>query len=136
MALSDTTIKAAKPKDKEYKLTDEKGMYVLIKPNGSKYFRIDYRFAGQRKTLALGVYPETTLKEAREKRDTARKQISDGIDPSISKKIKKAGSIENTFKAVAEDFLITKKREWSDSHHTHIKQIFVRDVYPWSGNRP
>ena len=136
MALSDTTIKAAKPKDKEYKLTDEKGMYVLIKPNGSKYFRIDYRFAGQRKTLALGVYPETTLKEAREKRDTARKQISDGIDPSISKKIKKAGSIENTFKAVAEDFLITKKREWSDSHHTHIKQIFVRDVYPWIGNRP
>ena len=136
MAISDTTIKAAKPKpDKDYKLSDEKGLHILIKTNGSKYFRLKYRFAGKEKTLALGVYPEITLKQAREKRDHARKQIADGIDPAISRKIEKAGSSENTFKAVAEDFLITKQSQWSASHHRHIKECFERDVYPWIGNR-
>ena len=136
MAISDTTIKAAKPKpDKDYKLSDEKGLHILIKTNGSKYFRLKYRFAGKENTLALGVYPETTLKQAREKRDHARKQIADGIDPAITRKIEKAGSSENTFKAVAEDFLITKQSQWSASHHRHIKECFERDVYPWIGNR-
>ncbi|MGZ5016682.1 MAG: tyrosine-type recombinase/integrase [Methylobacter sp.] len=82
MPLSDPTCKNAKPNDKPYKLADEKGMFLLINPNGSKYFRLKYRFAGKEKVLALGVYPETSLKEARDKRDTARKQIADGIDPS------------------------------------------------------
>jgi integrase len=82
MPLSDPACKNAKPKDKPYKLADEKGMFLLINPNGSKYFRLKYRFAGKEKVLALGVYPETSLKEARDKRDTARKQIADGIDPS------------------------------------------------------
>ncbi|MCX7084822.1 MAG: integrase arm-type DNA-binding domain-containing protein [Methylococcales bacterium] len=137
MAISDTTIKAAKPlPDKDYKLSDEKGLHILIKTNGSKYFRLKYRFAGKEKTLALGVYPETTLKQAREKRDHARKQIADGIDPAISRKIEKAGSSENTFKAVAEDFLITKQSQWSVTHHRHIKECYERDVYPWIGNRP
>ena len=87
MTISDTAIKAAKPRtDKPYKLPDEKGMYIYVHTNGSKYFRLDYRFDGKRKTLALGVYPETTLKEAREKRDEARKQITDGIDPNENKK--------------------------------------------------
>jgi len=76
MPLSDTAIKNAKPRlDKPFKLTDEKGMYLLIHTNGSKYFRLDYRFCGKRKTLALGTYPETTLKEAREKRDTVKKKL-------------------------------------------------------------
>jgi integrase len=82
MPLSDPACKNAKPKEKPYKLADEKGMFLLINPNSSKYFRLKYRFAGKEKVLALGVYPETSLKEAREKRDTARKQIADGIDPS------------------------------------------------------
>jgi hypothetical protein len=137
MPLTDTTIKNAKPlPDKAYKLTDEKGMHLLIKPNGAKYFRLKYRFGGMEKVLALGVYPETSLKQARDKRDAAKKQLADGIDPSITRKIEKAGGIENTFKAVAEDFLITKRNQWSDSHHRHIKECFDRDVYPWIGNRP
>ena len=87
MSLSDTAIKAAKPNaDKAYKLPDEKGMYLLINPNGSKYFRLDYRFNDKRKTLALGVYPETSLKQAREKREAARKLLADGIDPNENKK--------------------------------------------------
>lgn len=137
MPLSDTAIKNAKPNtDKPFKIADEKGMYLLVHPNGSKYFRLDYRFNGQRKTLALGIYPETSLKEAREKRDVAKSQISNGIDPSITRKIERAGVIENTFKAIAEDFLMTKQHEWSASHHRHIKECFERDVYPWMGNTP
>ncbi|MDD5273594.1 MAG: Arm DNA-binding domain-containing protein [Methylovulum sp.] len=80
MPLSDTAIKNAKPSpDKPYKLPDEKGMYLLVHTNGGKYFRLDYRFSGKRKTLALGTYPETTLKAARDKRDTAKKQIAGGV---------------------------------------------------------
>jgi integrase len=137
MPLSDTAIKNTKPTDKPYKMQDEKGMYLLVHPNGGKYFRYDYRFNGKRLTLSLGTYPTISLKEAREKRDTAIKQISDGINPSITRKIEKAGSTENTFKAVAEDFLMTKlKGDWSESHHKHVKECFERDVYPWLGNRP
>ena len=107
MPLSDTACKNAKPKEKPYKLADEKGMFLLVNPNGAKYFRLKYRFGGTEKTLALGVYPETSLKSARDKRDSARTQLANNIDPSITRKIEKAGSIENTFKAVAEDFLMT-----------------------------
>jgi hypothetical protein len=102
MPLSDTTCKNVKPKEKPYKLADEKGMYLLVNPNGSKYFRFKYRFGGTEKTLALGVYPETSLKSAREKLDTARKQIADGIDPSENKKaikLSKAESAANSFEA-------------------------------------
>ncbi|MDL2260507.1 Arm DNA-binding domain-containing protein [Deltaproteobacteria bacterium OttesenSCG-928-K17] len=87
MPLTDTAIKNSKPKDADYKLADEKGLYVLVKKAG-KYFRFDYRFAGKRKTLALGIYPETTLKEARDKRDEARKLISNSLDPSMIRKAK------------------------------------------------
>ena len=110
MPLSDTVIKALKSKpDKAYKVADEKGMYVYIHTNGSKYFRLDYRFDGKRKTLAIGVYPEVTLKQAREKRDAARKQIAEGIDPSMLKKDIVANlNVErlNTFEVIA--------REWGE----------------------
>ena len=136
MPLSDAAVKNAKPTDKPYKMQDEKGMYLLVHPNGGKYFRYNYRFNNKRLTLSFGVYPATSLKEARDKRDTAIKQIAGGINPSITRKIEKSGSIENTFKAIAEDFLITKQQEWSASHHKHIKECFERDVYPWIGDRP
>ena len=76
MPLSDTAIKNAKATDKPYKIPDEKNMYLLVQPNGSKYFRLKYRFAGKEKMLALGgIYPDTSLKQAREKRDEARTQF-------------------------------------------------------------
>lgn len=123
MPLSDTACKNAKPKEKPYKLADEKGMFLLINPSGSKYFRFKYRFGGTEKSLALGVYPETSLKSAREKLDAARKKLADNIAPSITRKIEKIGSIENTFKAVAEDFLMTKLKGDEDTFnytYTHI----------------
>jgi hypothetical protein len=82
MPLTAMNTKEAKPKAKDYKLSDEKGLFLLVKKNGSKYWRLKYRFAGKEKTLALGVYPEVTLKEARNKRDTARKLLDSGSDPS------------------------------------------------------
>lgn len=136
MPLSDTAIKNTKPTVKPYKMPDEKGMYLLVNPNGGKYFRLDYRFAGKRKTLALGVYPDTSLKQARDKRDTAKKQIADGIDPGLTRKIEKAGSRENTLAAVAKEFMESNRKRWSASHLAHVEQCFERDVFPWIGSRP
>lgn len=106
MPLTDPAIRNAKPKAKPYKLADEKGMYLLVNKSG-RYFRFDYRFAGKQKTLALGVYPEVSLKNAREELADARRMIREGIDPSHHKKLIKSLQKEmgvNTFEAVA--------REW------------------------
>ena len=129
MSLSDTAIKNAKTTDKPYKMQDEKGLYLLVNPNSGKYFRYNYRFNGKRKTLAIGVYPDTSLKQAREKLDTARKQIAEGIDPSENKKaVKEAkAAAANSFELVA--------REWGSKKSIHgQKRITVlngclREIY-------
>ena len=131
MALTNAACKNAKPKaDKACKLFDEKGLYLLISKNGGKWWRFDYRFGGKRKTLSMGTYPEISLKSAREKRAWAREQIAKNIDPGTMRKIEKAGSRENTFQAVAEEFLHANAVRWSKSHHRHVKECFERDVYP------
>ncbi len=102
MPLSDPAIKKAKPADKPYKLSDEKGLYLLVNPAG-KYWRMDYRYGGKRKTLALGVYPDVGLARAREKRDEARRRLADGVDPGEFKKAAKAQKLEqaaNSFEVV------------------------------------
>lgn len=139
MPLSDTTCKNAKPKDKLYKLADEKGMFLLIKTNGSKYFRLKYRFAGKEKVLALGVYPETTLKEAREERDRARKQIGDGIDPSENRKavkLSKAESAANSFEVIAREWYENKMIGKSEHHRKRALSLFNRDMFPYIGSKP
>ena len=80
MPLTNLKVQKAKPQAKQYKLADERGMYLLIHPKGGKYWRLDYRFEGRPKTLAIGTHPETSLKQARKKRDRARSDIEDGID--------------------------------------------------------
>ena len=87
--LNDTACRNAKPSDKQYKLADEKGLFLLIHPNGSKYWRMKYRHGGKEKLLSFGVYPETSLSEARAKRDNARKLIAEGSDPSAVKQEEK-----------------------------------------------
>lgn len=117
MALSDTAIRTAKPTEKPRKLADEKGMYLLIQPSGAKLWRMDYRFDNKRKTLALGTYPDTGLALAREKRDTARKLMAQNIDPSAQRKqdkIERKVSQENTFEAVAREWMKTKGKEWTE----------------------
>lgn len=86
MALTDIKVKTVKPLDKPFKLTDGEGMHLLVNPNGAKYWRLQYRFGGKQKMLALGVYPTVTLADARKRREMAKKLVSDGIDPAEKKK--------------------------------------------------
>jgi integrase len=139
MPLTDTAIKSAKPTDKPYKMQDEKGMFLLVNPNGSKYFRYNYRFGGKRKTLALGTYPVTSLKEAREKRDTAKKQIDGGIDPSENKKAVKqarADSMANSFEVIAREWYERNMIDKSEHHQKRAMSLFQRDIFPYLGSKP
>lgn len=107
-ALTDASIKNAKPTDKEYKLSDGGGLYLLVKPNGGKYWRLKYYFLGKEKLLAIGVYPDISLAQARKKRDIAKQQKLAGTDPSEIKKAEKRLAIlqsENTFEAIAKEWL-------------------------------
>ena len=139
MPLTDTKAKQAKPKEKTYRLSDEKGMYLEITPKGGKYWRLKYRFSGKEKRLALGVYPDTSLKRAREKRDEARTQLADGLDPSQTKKAHKAAQVElsaNSFEAIAREWFAKFKPAWSDSHSDKIMRRLERDIFPWIGSEP
>jgi integrase len=138
MPLTDTAIRNAKPQDKQYKLTDEKGMYLLVNKAG-KYFRLDYRFGGKRKTYALGVYPDVKLQEARKKRDDARRLIADGVDPVQVRKANKAIQVEqseNTFEAIAREWHTKYSPNWAKSHAKKIIRRFELYIFPWLGSRP
>lgn len=138
--LTDTACKNAKANpDKPYKLTDEKGLYLLVSQNGSKYFRMDYRFGGKRKTLALGIYSEISLKQARDKRDEARSQLADGIDPSENKKaikLAKADSAANSFEMLAREWFARNMIDKSASHKKRILSGLERDIFPYIGRKP
>lgn len=137
--LTDTTCKNAKAKDKPYKIADEKGMFLLVNPNGAKYFRLKYRISGKEKLLALGVYPDTSLKQAREKRDEAREQIANGIDPSENRKavkLAKADSAANSFEVLAREWFERNMTDKSESHQKRTLGGLERDVFPYIGNKP
>ena len=139
MPLTDPKARQAKPRDKPYRLSDEKGMYLEITPKGGKYWRMKYRFAGKEKRLAIGVYPEVTLKKAREIRDNARLKLSEGIDPSAYKqaqKITKAAAAENSFQSVAMEWFAKQRPTWSENHWTKVERMMARDLIPFLGNRP
>ncbi|AND68365.1 integrase [Dyella thiooxydans] len=111
MALTDIAARKATPRDKPYRLADAAGLYLEVMPNGSRYWRLKYRFAGKEKRLALGVYPEVPLSKAREERDKARRLIARGVDPSAARKEAKQARAEaaavaaDTFEAVAHDWM-------------------------------
>lgn len=136
--LTDPKCKNAKSQDKPYKLSDEKGMYLEIMPNGSKYWRMKYRFGGKEKRLALGVYPEIGLKEARAKRDDARKLLSDGVDPGENRKAMKAAQVADgeTFEVVAREWYAKNAPSWADNHGNRVIRRLERDIFPWLGNAP
>jgi len=139
MALSDTAVRSAKPADKAYKLSDEKGLFLLVHPNGSKYWRQKYRFDGKEKTLAQGVYPDTSLKEARERRDKARKQLADGIDPGQHRKVAKATRetvAANSFEIICREWLEYKRSNIEEAQYKKALARLEKDVFPWMGNRP
>ena len=137
MALTATTIKTCKPKDKAYKLTDGGGLYLLVSPSGGKWWRFDYRFQSKRKTLSMGVYPAISLKDARDRRDEAKKQLANGIDPAMVRKSQKhQQSQPNTFEAVAREWHAKFKPGWSDSHANRLLRLLERDIFPWLGSMP
>ncbi|MCT0100833.1 tyrosine-type recombinase/integrase [Proteus mirabilis] len=136
MALTDAKVRAAKPLDKSYKLTDGDGMHLMVHTNGSKYWRLQYRFGGKQKMLALGIYPDISLAEAREKRDTARKLIANGFDSSEKRKeVKEEQQKEfNTFEKVARDWHATNKK-WSEGHSNRVLKSLEDNIFAAIGKR-
>lgn len=114
-------------------------MYLLIKPNGGKYWRLKYRVAGKEKLLALGVYPEVTLADARSKREEAKRGIAGGIDPMEAKreeKIARETQLNNTFKDLALEWHSSKLKKWSAGYASDILGAFNKDVFPYIGKKP
>lgn len=135
MALTDIKVRTAKPTDKQYKLTDGNGMHLLVHPNGSRYWRLQYRFGGKQKMLALGVYPEVSLADARARRDEARKLLANGIDPGDKKKNDKVEQEEaRTFEQLAIEWHATNKK-WSEEHSRRVLKSLEDNLFPAIGKR-
>ncbi len=134
MALSDAAVRNSKATDKPRKLSDERGLYLLINKAG-KYWRFDYRRDGKRRTLAIGVYPDVSLAKAREKREEARTLLTNGVDPGAVKQASKAAT-ENTFEAVAREWHTKFSPGWVPHHAEKVIKRFEREIFPWLGNRP
>jgi len=136
MALTDTKVKTAKPTEKDYKLYDERGLFMLVKTNGSKYWRLKYMKDGKEKLLALGVYPEISLKDARELRDSARSQVAKGVDPNESKRAAKATqSGADSFAAIAREWYEKQLPSWAPATAKKRLALLENDLFPWMGNR-
>ncbi|MDD2770142.1 MAG: integrase arm-type DNA-binding domain-containing protein [Methylococcus sp.] len=136
MALTDTAVRLAKPGDKPIRKTDEKGLVLHIMPNGGKWWRFRYRYEGKPKMLSLGTYPEVTLKDAREKRDEARKLLGQSIDPSDHKKAaKRTESGEDSFEHIAREWHARHMANKSENHARKVMDRLEKDVFPWIGGK-
>jgi len=141
MPLTAPAVSNANPAEKPYKLADGGGMYLEVMPNGSKYWRLKYRFAGKEKRLALGVYPKMSLADARKEREKAKDFLKDGKDPSeeMSKKALKAANMtiaENSFESVAREWFGKRIHIWVPSHTADVKRRLEVNVFPDLGRRP
>jgi hypothetical protein len=139
MALTDTAVRNAKPKNKPYKVTDGQGLYLLVNPGGSKLWRVKYRINGVERKLALGSYPEITLAEARSARDAARKQVAHAVDPNAAKRqarIEASIRANNSFASVAEELIEKKTREGLAEPTLKKMRWFVKLLGSDFGKRP
>lgn len=139
MKLNDTKCRNAKPDSKAYKIFDGGGLYLEVMPNGSKLWRVKYRYLSTEKRLSLGAYPLITLAEAREGRDEIKKLLAKDIDPATAKREKKSEMIrnaENTFKAVALEWIEIQKSRWSDSYAKKVERRLEMHTFPYIGSRP
>ena len=140
--LTEVTIKKAKPEAKAYKLTDGGGMFLMIHPNGGKYWRLRYRFMGVEKLLALGVYPDVSILDARGRREQARKLLANGVDPSAIKqkakqeKVKILQIAENSFRNLATEFHKVKSPMWTEGHAKQWMGNLEKYAMPVIGNKP
>lgn len=139
MPLTDLAIRRSKPKEKPYTLNDGNGLSLLIEPNGSKGWRLRYRFSGKAKLMSLGTYPNVALADARTARDEAKKLIAGGIDPAEVRKAKKReieSRFGNTFEGIAREWYEKRFDRWSPSYAEEMIETFEKDVFPYIGNRP
>lgn len=138
LPLTDIQIKTAKPRDKEYKLSDGGGLYLLVTPPGGKLWRLKYRFDGKQKGLAFGCYPDVSLADARQRRDDARKLIKNCIDPTEQKKqrIAEAEEMAATFKAIAVEWHTVFKDKWTKRHAERLLTRLEQDFFPFLGDVP
>ncbi len=147
MSLTDTAIRNAKPgitptgkaTAKPYKMGDTGGLYLEVAPSGGKWWRLKYRHGGKEKRLSLGVYPDVSLKDARQRRDDARKLLANDIDPAENRKAAKAAKVEragNSFEVIAREWYAKNSPNWAENHGKRILQRFERDLFPWIGGRP
>ncbi|MGF6270567.1 integrase [Lelliottia nimipressuralis] len=136
MALTDTTVRSAKPEAKEYSLVDGDGMFLLIHPNGSKYWRFRFRFGGRQHLMAFGVYPETSLADARQKREEARRLVAAGVDPREHKRAVKEEQAKEviTFESVARDWHASNQK-WSKSHSARVLKSLEDNLFDAIGKR-
>jgi len=139
MPLTNVVIRSARPTTKAIKLYDSGGLYLEVSPSGGKWWRLKYRFNGKENRISLGVYPETTLRAARERRDTERKLLAEGIDPSKSRKTEKsaqASRAANSFEQVAREWFVKFSPSWAPAHAARKIRLFERDIFPWIGQQP
>jgi hypothetical protein len=139
MPLSDMVARNAKPREKVYKLSDANGLYLQVEPNGSKLWRLKYRFNGKEKRLSFGAYPAVTLAQARERQLDARRLLGNDVDPGeIKKHAKRAAVVAgcNTFEAVARKWFVKFSSGWAASHSSKVLLRLENDLFPWLGSRP
>ena len=131
MKLKEAQVRNAKPQDKQYQLTDGGNLFLVVAPNGGKYWRFFYRFNGKGKTLALGVYPQVSLKEARTKHLEAKLMLADGKCPSTEKqraKKRQRLEVENSFRQTAQEWFELKSQGWGEDHTKRTKSLLYKDI--------
>lgn len=132
--LSDTSVRKAAPREKPYKLSDSRGLYLLINPKGSKLWRFDYRFDGKRKTMSLGAYPDVSLASARARHQEARTHIANGSDPMAARQSVPAA--EHTFEEVGRRWLEAQRHSWADRYYQLSTKRLEAEIFPTMGQRP
>ena len=139
MSLTNTQIRTIKPGSKARRVFDGRGLYLEVAPSGGKLWRLKYRFEGKEKRLALGTYPDVSLKDAREHREEARRQIANQLDPSELRKLEKAARVEsiaNSFEPVACEWYAKHEPNWRKGHADRVITRLKKDVFPWIGSKP
>lgn len=134
MALSDTAIRKAKGRDRPYRMSDERGLYLLVQPDGARWWRLDFSLNRKRRTMSLGVYPDVELADARKERDRVRKLIAAGVDP-VKQRRTGAGEAEASFKAVALLWFEANRHDWSDTTYEVKKRRFEQHIFPEVGHQ-